>query len=197
MLRAFTVSILIPTLSLALVTGCSGDATKKADDKQADAKPADDKKADDKKAEEQKPGDDKPTGDKPVAINVDDKGQAMHGYDPVQYFETGKAETGKAEFSHTWENATWLFASAENRDKFAASPERFAPKNGGYCTFGVVLSKKFDGDPKVYLLEQDQLFLFLNEEVKEKFLQDKAGNLTKVGTNWPSIKDKSPAELDS
>jgi hypothetical protein len=70
-----------------------------------------------------------------------------------------------------------------------------APSNGGYCTFGIVLKKKFDGDPQVWAIEDDQLYIFLHKEVRGKFLQDKKGNLQKVGSNWPYVQGKDAAEL--
>ncbi len=95
-----------------------------------------------------------------------------------------------------WGGATWLFASAENLGKFRENPETYAPQNGGYCTFGVVVGKKFDGDPQVWHVKDENLYVFLNDEVKGKFLQDESGNLEKVSTNWPTIKDKKPEELE-
>ena len=80
---------------------------------------------------------------------------------------------------------------------FMSDPEKYAPANGGYCTFGVVLAKKFDGDPEVWSVHDDRLHVFLNQEVKEKFLQDEPGNLVRVAENWPIIRDKSPEELEA
>ena len=31
--------------------------------------------------------------------------------------------------------SSWLFATAENRDRFQAEPERYAPQYGGYCAY--------------------------------------------------------------
>ena len=129
------------------------------------------------------------------SLNLDERGRALRGYDPVAYFSEGQPVEGQDEFSFDWDNATWYFASAENRDKFAANPEKFAPANGGYCTFGIVLGKKFDGDPQVWSLHENKLYVFLNEEVKTKFFQDTVGNLKKVTETWPEIASKSPAEL--
>jgi YHS domain-containing protein len=39
---------------------------------------------------------------------------------------------GKSEYSYDWNDAKWYFATAENRDLFAADPEHYAPKYGGY-----------------------------------------------------------------
>lgn len=132
---------------------------------------------------------------KRIHINIDEQGVALRGYDPVAYFEEKKPVKGQADFNFAWNDAQWHFTSAENRDKFAQNPEKYAPANGGFCTFGVVLAKKLDGDPEVWSLLKDRLYVFLNEEVKEKFLQDVGGNLDKIQTNWPKIEDKSPEEL--
>ncbi|MEA5468421.1 YHS domain-containing (seleno)protein, partial [Spirulina sp. 06S082] len=61
------------------------------------------------------------------ALNLDEQGRALKGYDPVAYFSKGEPVQGKDEFSFDWDDATWYFASAENRDKFAANPDKFAP----------------------------------------------------------------------
>ncbi|MEM9906288.1 MAG: YHS domain-containing (seleno)protein [Cyanobacteria bacterium P01_D01_bin.44] len=139
-----------------------------------------------------------PAADQAMAfrINQDEQGRALQGYDPVAYFTDGEAIPGDEIYSLSWQGTEWLFATAENRDRFAQTPEQYAPKNGGYCTFGVVLSKKLDGDPEVWSIINDHLYIFLNEEVRDKFLKDQSGNLTKVLTNWPQIRDKSPEELE-
>ena len=79
------------------------------------------------------------------SINIDEEGRALRGYDPVAYFTDGEPVEGHPEFSYQWNDAEYYFATAENRDTFISNPEQYAPANGGYCTFGVVLAKKFDG----------------------------------------------------
>ena len=59
-------------------------------------------------------------------------GVAIWGYDTVAYHTEGRAVKGKKKFSYEWNDAKWRFASAENRDLFAADPERYAPEFGGY-----------------------------------------------------------------
>ena len=158
---------------------------------ETDAKAKADAKQDGAKAE----GDAaKDAADKPVAINVDAEGRGLRGFDAVAY-RSGAPVAGVAEHEASWGGAKWQFSSAENKAKFEAEPEKFAPQNGGFCTFGVVVGKKFDGDPQVWHLEDEKLYVFLNQEVKDKFLQDQSGNLAKVATNWPNIKDKRPEEL--
>ncbi|MBE9065863.1 YHS domain-containing protein [Leptolyngbya cf. ectocarpi LEGE 11479] len=133
--------------------------------------------------------------DTQVHLNLDEAGIALRGYDPVSYFTEAEPVKGQEAHSFTWNDATWHFATAENRDLFSNEPEKYAPANGGYCTFGIVLKKKFDGDPQVWSVIKSRLYVFLNEDVQQKFLQDSAGNLQKVSANWPVIQFKSPGEL--
>jgi YHS domain-containing protein len=65
-------------------------------------------------------------------INKTSFGVAIKGYDTVAYHTENRAVRGKSEFSYTWSDAKWYFASAKNRDLFAADPERYAPQYGGY-----------------------------------------------------------------
>jgi YHS domain-containing protein len=65
-------------------------------------------------------------------VNTTFFGVAIKGYDTVAYHSEGRAVKGKSEFSHQWNDAKWYFSSAENRDLFAADPERYAPQYGGY-----------------------------------------------------------------
>ena len=58
-------------------------------------------------------------------------GAAIHGYDPVAYFEAGEPVKGKPRHEAEWNGAKWRFASAANRDAFEADPERYAPQYGG------------------------------------------------------------------
>ena len=130
-----------------------------------------------------------------VHMNLDEEGIALRGYDPVAYFTEGEPVEGQKTHSFVWNDATWYFATAENRDAFSQDPEKYAPANGGYCTFGIVLRKKFDGDPQVWSVLKSRLYVFLNEDVQQKFLQDSAGNLQRVSANWPIIQFKDPEEL--
>lgn len=130
-------------------------------------------------------------------LNIDEMGRGLRGFDAVAYHTAGQALAGDAELTHDWNGVTWLFANEENRAAFAAEPERYAPQNGGYCTFGVVLKKKLDVDPEIFLVEEERLFLFLNPEVKDKFMADKDGNLSLVTNQWPEIAELRPEELDA
>lgn len=65
-------------------------------------------------------------------INVTSGEVAIHGYDTVAYFTEKKAVKGTPEIMNRWKGAIWQFASAANRDMFAANPDKYAPQYGGY-----------------------------------------------------------------
>ncbi|MBT8371039.1 MAG: hypothetical protein KJO34_08765 [Deltaproteobacteria bacterium] len=58
-------------------------------------------------------------------------GVAIRGFDTVAFHKEKRAVKGKKDFSFQWNDATWYFKSAENRDLFAADPLRYAPQFGG------------------------------------------------------------------
>ena len=55
-----------------------------------------------------------------------------------------------------------------------------------------MIEKKLDGDPSVFWLKDETLYLFLNEEVRGKFTQDETGNLQKTSENWPALRSADP-----
>ena len=87
-------------------------------------------------------------------------GVAIKGYDTTAYFTKGKAQPGAQPNSVEWNGATWQFASAEDAAKFAASPEAFAPKFGGFCTRAMSLKIIVPADPEVWRIHGDKLYMF-------------------------------------
>jgi len=59
-------------------------------------------------------------------------GVAIKGYDPVAYFTENRAVKGNSAFAYNWNEARWYFSKAENRDLFAANPEKYTPHHGGF-----------------------------------------------------------------
>ena len=77
-------------------------------------------------------------------------GLAIRGYDPVAYYQQSAPVKGSSQFSFQWQGATWLFASADNRDRFQAEPERYAPQYGGYCAYAVSKGRTASIDPEAW-----------------------------------------------
>lgn len=62
--------------------------------------------------------------------------------------------------------ATWSFASAENRDFFTASPEKYAPPFGGRCGWAVNEAYTAPADPKAWAILGGQLYVNFSAEVQ-------------------------------
>ncbi len=115
-------------------------------------------------------------------------GVAIDGYDPVAYFADGKPVEGSSDFEYQWMGATWRFASAADRDQFAADPEKYAPQYGGYCAYAVSQGATADIDPDAWHIEDGKLYLNLSKKVQSIWLKDIPGYIGKADANWPKIK---------
>lgn len=90
------------------------------------------------------------------------------------YWTEGKPIEGSPLLFAEWRGATWYFHSQENRRRFVANPEHYAPAFGGYCAFCVAESgaEATSGDPQVFLIHKDRLYILQSEEVKQQWLKD-------------------------
>ena len=112
-------------------------------------------------------------------------GAALGGYDPVAYFTESRPVKGEARFTHQWRGATWRFASAAHRDAFAASPEKYAPRYGGYCAYGVASGYAVPTVPEAWSVRDGRLYLNYSTGVQQSWLRDPAGYIRKADANWP------------
>lgn len=115
---------------------------------------------------------------------------AVGGYDPVAYFTQQQPVKGDKRYAFEWMGAEWRFASAENRDRFAAAPERYAPQYGGYCAWAVAQGYTASGDPQHWKLVDGRLYLNYDAEVQKKWEQDIPGFIVKADRNWPAVLGK-------
>ena len=126
-------------------------------------------------------------GDPPIAAVNTEHGLAIKGYDPVSYFNIGKPTPGLAQFATAYNGVTYRFASAENRDRFVASPEKFVPQYGGYCAYAISLNRIADIDPDEWSIVNDKLYLNNGLLAQTLWSFDKSGNITKGDHNWPLV----------
>lgn len=109
---------------------------------------------------------------------------AIEGYDTVAYFTEGKAHLGSPEFTAEYGDAVWYFASAANRDLFAADPEAYAPQFGGLCAEGVAFKEiSANLSPETFQIVDGKLYL--NYAV---MWLDLNANIPKAEANWSEVK---------
>ncbi len=105
---------------------------------------------------------------------VDETGFAVSGYDPVAFFsleqgDVGSAQPsavpGKSSITTEWNGAKWAFASEENKEKFLADPEKYAPAYDGHCAYGISQGGKVPGNPNLWRIVDGKLYLNINPPV--------------------------------
>jgi hypothetical protein len=112
---------------------------------------------------------------------------AIKGYDPVAYFTEGRPMHGAPEFSHSWNDAQWLFVSSEQRDMFAADPERYAPKFGGHCSMALTRGEIRTINPAAWAIVDGRLYLSSTVSGINTFRQDNQKNIEKAEQNWAKL----------
>jgi YHS domain-containing protein len=122
-----------------------------------------------------------------TVYNVDRKGIAIKGYDPVGYFTLSEPVKGKKEYAAQYAGATWRFANTLNRDMFLKEPEKYVPRYGGYCAYGVAEGGLFDIAPDAWTIYEEKLYLNQNKRVRELWLKDIPGHIKRADLLWPKI----------
>lgn len=119
----------------------------------------------------------------------------LHGVDPVEFIATQNPVEGSAAYTAVHDGVAYYFATEANMNTFQADPAAYLPQNGGYCTFGVSVGKKFDGDPEYHAVIDNKLYVFLNRAIYDEFNKDRAGTISKADTQWKSIRGTAVGEL--
>lgn len=119
---------------------------------------------------------------------------AIKGYDSVAYFTQNEAVQGSDRFAYRWLGATWYFASAENRDLFAADPVKYAPQYGGFCADGVSFGTVTTNiDPNAWRIIEGKLYLSYDPGAADGLITnpDKVVSSKKY---WPEVKQTLMSE---
>jgi len=115
------------------------------------------------------------------------KGVAVAGHDPVAYFTQGKPVKGSTDHSLVHEGAEWRFSSADNKAMFEANPAKYAPQFGGYCAYAVSQGYTAKGEPDVWKIVDDRLYLNFNRGVQRRWEKDIPGHIAQGNGNWPKV----------
>lgn len=115
-------------------------------------------------------------------------GVAISGADPVAYFSEAAFVPGSADYTYEWQGATWQFASAENRDRFASNPAQYAPEYGGFCAWAVAAKNTLvPTDPNAWSIVDGKLYLNANQQVQNRWQADEPGFIAQADSNWPTL----------
>ncbi len=119
----------------------------------------------------------------------------LHGVDPVAFVDLDNRVDGSAAYTAVHDGVAYYFDSKANMDAFKKNPAQYVPAHGGFCTFGVSVGKKFDGDPRYADIRNGTLYLFLNEEIFRMYQKDKDGTIRKANAQWQKIEHVAATDL--
>ena len=114
-------------------------------------------------------------------------GLAIAGHDPVAYFTDGRALQGKPAHEYAWRGVTWRFANIGNMAAFKAHPAIYAPQFGGYDALGVARGVTGAGNPRIWIIEKEKLYLFYSLDDKRAWEAEKRTLITRGKRNWPKL----------
>ena len=119
----------------------------------------------------------------------------LRGVDLVAFVERGTQATGTAAHTAVHDGVAYYFTSEANKAAFEKNPGKYTPQNGGFCTYGVAVGKKFDGDPRFAEVVDGKLYVFLNEAILQEYRKDRAGTIAKAAGNWAKIRSTAATKL--
>ncbi|MEO0612895.1 MAG: YHS domain-containing (seleno)protein [Pseudomonadota bacterium] len=112
---------------------------------------------------------------------------AVGGHDVVAYHTEGAAVRGDDAHTMMLYGVSWRFSSAENMATFAANPDAYRPQYGGYCAWAMAKGKKATGDPQVWHIHDDKLYLNVSQGIKRKWLRDIEGFIARADAAWAAL----------
>jgi hypothetical protein len=115
-------------------------------------------------------------------------GIALFGFDPVSYFLDGAARTGSEAFELAFGGFTWRFRSEANRVAFRERPDSYVPRFGGYDPIALVRGAPVAGHPALFVVHENQLYLFHQPENRAKFLAEPNAVIGAARLAWPLVR---------
>ncbi len=115
-------------------------------------------------------------------------GLGVHGFDTVALSTLNAVAHGDARYTVVHEGVAYYFASQISADMFAEVPDRYLPQYGGFCAYAVALGKKLDGDPRFADIVDGKLYLFVNDLIFQRYLEDREGTLERADAQWAEIR---------
>jgi hypothetical protein len=114
-------------------------------------------------------------------------GLAIGGYDPVAFYTDAKPVPGSPDFELPYGGAVWRFANFGNRAAFAARPDVYMPRFGGYDPVGVAHGVAVAGRADIWLINGGRLFLFYDSHRLDSFAADPERIADTAERRWPAV----------
>jgi hypothetical protein len=114
-------------------------------------------------------------------------GLAIDGIDPVAYFTDSRPIEGRPEFEFRHLGAVWRFRNDGNRAAFAQSPQVYTPRYGGYDPLAVARGIAVAGNPLLWVVSGQRLYLFFSDTAMKLFITDHDRIVAEADARWPAV----------
>ncbi len=122
----------------------------------------------------------------PIVVNAL-TGLAISGFDPVAYFSEAKPKLGRPDMELRLDGVIWRFENEGNRAAFAAHPEVYMPRFGGYDPVAIARGTSVAGHPLIWVVIAERLYLFYDAEARAAFLAEPRAILDRATRKWPAV----------
>lgn len=113
-------------------------------------------------------------------------GLAIDGYDPVGYFIQSRPVAGKPGIETYQGGAIWRFFDERDRDIFLSAPDIYGPQFGGYDPIDLADGRIVAGQPLIWLVSDQRLYLFSRVENRDAFAADPS-RVAEAAGKWPAL----------
>ncbi len=114
-------------------------------------------------------------------------GLAISGFDPVAYFTRKRAVLGAPQLELTQNGAVWRFLNAGNRAAFAAHPDVYSPRFGGYDPVAIDREASVPGHPEIWAVAGERLYFFYDEAARTAFVENPGRFIESATRKWPAV----------
>ena len=117
-------------------------------------------------------------------------GLALYGIDPVAYFTDKKPVAGRPDVEFTYAGAVWRFGNEGNRAAFAADPDVYMPRFGGYDPVGISRGLATPGYPALWVVHDERLYLFYAADARAAFIANPDAVIAAAAARWSTVKSE-------
>jgi hypothetical protein len=114
-------------------------------------------------------------------------GLAISGFDPLSYFVDRKPLMGQPGLELSLGGTIWQFRNPGNRAAFAAHPEVYMPRFGGYDPVAIARGASVPGHPLFWAVVGERLYLFYDASARAAFLADPGRVIAAATRKWPAV----------
>jgi len=115
-------------------------------------------------------------------------GLAISGVDPVSYFTHAEPLYGNSEHEYSYGGAVWRFRNVGDKAAFVAHPDVYMPRYGGYDPVALARGVAVAGNPLVWAMVGERVYLFYDEKSRAQFLDAPTDAIETADEKWPTVK---------